>query len=41
MRLNFSYSEDGIIDEGIQRLADAISEEQANHLMKEEYPAHP
>jgi 2-aminoadipate transaminase len=41
MRLNFSYSEDDIIDEGIERLANAIREEQVNHLAKEEYPAHP
>ena len=41
MRLNFSYSEDDIIDEGIKRLADTIREEQANHQRKEEYPAHP
>jgi DNA-binding transcriptional MocR family regulator len=41
MRLNFSYSEDDIIDEGIERLADTIREEQANHQRKEEYPAHP
>ena len=41
MRLNFSYSEDDIIDEGIERLSDAIREEQVNHQRKEEYPAHP
>jgi 2-aminoadipate transaminase len=41
MRLNFSYSEDDIIDEGIERLADTIREEQVNHHRKEEYPAHP
>jgi len=41
MRLNFSYSEDDIIDEGIMRLSEAIVEEQANHQMKEDYPAHP
>ena len=41
MRLNFSYSEDDIIDEGIRRLAEAIREEQSNHQRIEEYPAHP
>ena len=41
MRLNFSYSEDDIIDEGIEHLSDTIREEQANHQRKEEYPAHP
>ena len=41
MRLNFSYSEDDIIDEGIERLSDVIREEQTNHFRKEEYPAHP
>jgi 2-aminoadipate transaminase len=41
MRINFSYSEDDIIDEGIKRLADTIREAQANHLREEDYPAHP
>jgi 2-aminoadipate transaminase len=41
MRLNFSYSADDLIDEGVKRLAAAIREEQANHERKEAYPAHP
>jgi 2-aminoadipate transaminase len=41
MRINFSYSEDDLIDEGIKRLADTIREAQANHLREEDYPAHP
>jgi 2-aminoadipate transaminase len=41
MRINFSYSEDDIIEEGVMRLADTIREEQANHQRKADYPAHP
>jgi 2-aminoadipate transaminase len=41
MRINFSYSEDDIIDEGVRRLAETIREEQANHKRKADYPAHP
>ena len=41
MRINFSYSEDDIIDEGVKRLADTIREAQANHMREEDYPAHP
>jgi len=41
MRLNFSYSEDDLIDEGIERLADTIREEKVDHQRQEEYPAHP
>jgi 2-aminoadipate transaminase len=41
MRINFSYSEDDLIDVGVERLADTIREEQANHQRKADYPAHP
>jgi len=38
MRLNFSYSEDDIIQEGIKRLADVINEELSKNFQDDAYP---
>ena len=38
MRLNFSYSEDDIIQEGIKRLADVINEELSKNFQDDTYP---
>ncbi len=38
MRLNFSYSEDDVIQEGIKRLADVINEELSKNFQDDTYP---
>lgn len=38
MRLNFSYSEDDVIKEGIKRLADVINEELSKNFQDDTYP---
>ncbi len=37
MRLNFSYSEDDVLIEGIKRLAEVIKEEMATTYDEDEY----
>jgi DNA-binding transcriptional MocR family regulator len=37
MRLNFSYSDDDVIREGIKRLAEVIKEEMTTSYDKDEY----
>jgi len=38
MRLNFSYSEDEIITEGIKRLAEVIHDELASAYQQDTFP---
>ena len=38
MRLNFSYSEDGLIKEGIKRLSEVIKDELATAYQQDTFP---